>query len=216
MMRWAAGPKQHMYRRRIVWVTLAGTITVGVAIAALCWYHSEERAIRAIAALGGEATRYHGGDVTWVHLSDAKDADAAIALVHAFRNLDHLDLSNSNVTDAGLAKLNGNPSLTYLQLSNTAITDVGLSSLTRLPHLLRLDLDGTKVTDTGIGNLQYFDCLRVVILDHTAITDGALEHLHIPCLGHLSVKDTKITEAAARAYEQRVRSTILVQTDVFP
>lgn len=205
-----------MPRRRIICVTLAGTVTVGVALALLWWYQSEQRAISAIAALGGDATRYHGGPVAWVHLRGAEDADAAIEYVKAFRNLDHLDLSNSNITDAGLVKLNGHPSLTYLQLSNTAITDAGLSSLTRLPRLLRLDLDGTKITDSGLGSLQYFNCLRVVILDGTAITDGAFEQLSIPCLGHLSVKNTQITEAAARAYEQEVRSTIVVQTDVFP
>ncbi|MBL4886165.1 MAG: hypothetical protein JKY95_16740 [Planctomycetaceae bacterium] len=91
---------------------------------------SENKAIEAIKALGGEVSLDESG------------------------NVQSVDFSRTGITDAGLVHLKGMTNLEYLDLEGTKVSDAGLVHLKGLTGLRRLHLEDTKVTKEGVKELQ--------------------------------------------------------------
>jgi hypothetical protein len=104
-------------------------------------------------------------------------ADAELAQIGHFSQLECLLLGTSFVTDAGLAHLEGMSSLRALNLKHTRITDAGLAHLKKLTSLRALSLGDTGVSDAGLAHLAGLSHLTDLGLEETQVTDAGVREL---------------------------------------
>lgn len=131
----------------------------------------QERAVRAIEALGGKVKLRNvsntalfsewlgarlgrsvsiGVEVVW--LPRARDADLVDLVAHV--QFDVLSLRGSELSDAGLVHLSRQSQLRVLWIEGTQISDSGLAQLKNLKQLKVLRIFGAQVTPDGIRDLQ--------------------------------------------------------------
>jgi YHS domain-containing protein len=139
---------------------------------------AEERALAALRAAGGLATRVsQNSRAVDVNLSllGQKVTDDTLALLAGLEDsLVWLNLSRTQVTDAGVAAhLPRFPRLLRINLASTRLTDAGLSALTSLPRLTSLNLYGTSITDAAVDSLSAMKGLRKVYVWQTSVTEPA-------------------------------------------
>src|SRR5262249_42556766 len=104
-------------------VTLLVTLLVSVTASA---DDAEERALKAIKALGGQAT---GIPIRNVYRLSTLLKDAGLKHLAAFPKLQTLNLGETDVSDAGLKDIVALKGLQTLSLYATAVTDAGLKEL---------------------------------------------------------------------------------------
>jgi len=148
----------------------------------VAWEQSaqEEKAVKAIEALGGKVTRDEklpGRPVVEVDLGKTEVTDAGLKDLKEFKGLQTLNLHFTKITDAGLKDLKELKGLQILNLFFTKITDVGLKDLKELKDLQRLYLSGTPITDAGLKDLKELKDLRVLFFAGTKISSAGLKDL---------------------------------------
>ena len=115
----------------------------------------DDRAIKAIEALGGKVVRDEnvpGRPVTSVEF--AKVTDAGLKQVARLKRVTSITLAGTEVSDAGLKELAGLRRLRSLDLTGTPVTDAGLTELKAVKNLHRLIVTDTKTTDAGVAELE--------------------------------------------------------------
>ena len=155
----------------------------------VAWEQSaqEEKAVKAIEALGGRVTR------------DEKLPGRPVVEV---------DLGKTEVTDAGLKDLKELKGLRTLNLSRTKITDTGLKDLKELRGLRFLALDRTQITDAGLKDLKELKDLKTLYLYENQITDAGLKDLkELQNLQSLCLVGTKISSAGMTDLKQALPKT---------
>jgi Leucine-rich repeat (LRR) protein len=141
---------------------------------------TEDKAVRAIAKLGGSVSRDEktkAKPVIAVNLIGTKVTDAGLKDLAALKSLRRLYLGDTPVTNAGLKELAALKSLQSLDLHGTQVTDAGLKELAALKSLRELDLHGTQVTDAGVKDLTALKSLQLLTVDGTQVTDTGLKEL---------------------------------------
>jgi serine/threonine protein kinase len=107
--------------------------------------------------------------------------------------------------------------LQYITLSNKALTDKGLARLNRLKGLENISLDDTEITDAGLEHLD-LPVLGGLNLKNTAVTDKSIPNLSSKLfrLGWLSLRQDHITDQGAITIFKnlRVNSLDLTATDI--
>lgn len=105
---------------------------------------------------------------------------------------------NRPAADARLARLDAFPELEILDLRGKAVvTDGDLRHISRLRHLKRLILANAKISDAGLTDLEGLDQLEQLYLSgsHVHVTDAGLKHLEgLTTLKRLSLVQTDVTE----------------------
>ncbi len=117
----------------------------------------EEKAVKAIEALGGRVTRDEklpGRPVVGVHLDGTTVTDADLKNLKELKGLGSLGLADTQITDSGLKDLKELKDLWRLDLTSTQITDAGLKDRKELKGLKSLCLAGTKISDAGLKDLR--------------------------------------------------------------
>lgn len=129
--------------------------------------------------------------------------DNEIALVAAFRKLDHLFVQSPKITDAGVAGLQKLPQLRFVALECPKVSDQSLKHLATLPRLERLDLSGTGITDAGMKDIVGMPKVKELALRDTALTDAGLITLAgAQKLEKLDIARTKVTDAGVKAFQE--------------
>jgi len=114
--------------------------------------------------------------LTSLELQSVDLNDAALSnIVQAYPKLESLDFSITAISDEGLKRLKP-LRLISLQLVSTGVTDDGLKSLREMP-LRTLDLSNTKITDRGLETLAGFQGLSLLKVRETKITEAAAKKL---------------------------------------
>lgn len=140
----------------------------------------QAEAIAMIERLGGAlkfADERPGRPVVEISLGGTQVADADLARLACFGELETLSLFDSAIGDEGLARLEPLTNLQTLYLGRTRSSDAGLAVLARMPKLKTLGLSDTRVTDAGLAQLQSLAGLRSVNLRHTRTTDAGWRDL---------------------------------------
>ncbi|XP_008306425.1 F-box protein At3g58530-like [Cynoglossus semilaevis] len=140
--------------------------------------------------------------------------------LRAFPALKHLSLVNSPlITDSGLSTLSSLVKLQYLNLAScNKLTDACLQHITGLRRISSLLLDQTRVTDAGM--VMYLQtappCLTHLSLNQTAVTEATLVVLPtcVPQLRLLSIKQTKVKDVSALAELSSLQTLNLDRTGV--
>jgi hypothetical protein len=140
----------------------------------------EEKAVKAIEALGGKVTRDEklpGRPVVEVDLGKTEVTDAGLKDLKELKGLRKLYLSGTKITDAGLKDLKELKGLEMLDLTRTKITDAGLKDLKELKDLKTLYLYGNQITDAGLKDLKELKGLQMLCLAGTKISSAGLKDL---------------------------------------
>jgi hypothetical protein len=167
----------------------------------------QERAIKAIEALGGKVEK------GWASLDEKPSVSVRLAGLKRLAMADleplkdilfikELDLSQTRIGDRELKVLTGMESLDKLRkldLAGTRVTDVGVRELKHLMHLCWLDLAGTGVTGAGVRELGELSTLFALRLADTAISDEELKELkELQTLRSLDLSRTAVTDAGLK------------------
>ena len=145
-------------------------------------------------------------ELTTLHLTRTKVADAALVHLKALPALRYLNLQGANVSDAGLVRVGKIATLTNLDLRGTKVTDAGIAHLKGLVNLRQLNLAETHVTDLGLPYLAALANLDLLDLCDTRITDAGLIYLQrLPNLAFLFLQDnTHVTQGAVRELRRKL------------
>ena len=148
----------------------------------VAWEQSaqEEKAVKAIEALGGKVTRDEklpGRPVVQVNLGGTKITDAGLKELKELKGLRALNLTSTQITDAGLKDLKELRGLRFLALDRTQITDAGLKDLKELKDLQTLYLYENQITDAGLMDLKELKGLKFLCLAGTKISSAGLKDL---------------------------------------
>src|SRR5437868_625354 len=114
---------------------------------------AEDRALRAVAKLGGKATRDEkapGRPVVAIDLSFTTVKGPVLKQLASLEALRALDLSDTRIADGDLRELAGCKGLRKLDLSGTRVSDGGLRQLASLGQLQELRLGRTRTTGAGL------------------------------------------------------------------
>jgi hypothetical protein len=214
----ASRPDQwHRTRRNHRAVVLLGLLAAAV-LGIYTWlyvgWRSEQRAIAAVARLGGRAKTARLGPiwvgrlfviipldflrnrVSVVNLAAQPVTDADLDVLGAFTHLHDLYLQETRVTGTGMTWAQSLRQLEYINLADTPATDQALTHLKSLPHLRQLTLKHTRITDAGLAELRGLTGMTDLCLDGTRVTDAGLVYLKgMAKLQLLTLADTGITDA---------------------
>lgn len=145
-----------------------------------------------------------------ISLSRTKAADADLALLKHFPDLQTLYLAQTSIGDTGLSRLKGLARLHTLFLTNTKVTDAGLIHLKGLVNLKQLSLQGTQVTDSSLVHLKRLSKLQSLVLAGTKVTDAGLVHLQaLRNLQRLFLVDTKVTAAGEKKLQAVLQACLI-------
>jgi hypothetical protein len=156
-------------------------------------------------------------DLEHLYLGRTKIGDSGLAHIKGLKHLKRLGLIGTRVTDAGLKELEGLSELDDVLLRDTKITDAGLLSLCKLKKLTSLVLSQTKVTGASLKDTDGLPQLKYLYLFHTKFNDaGAAELVKFPNLEYLSLQLTPISDAAVKplAKLQHLKSLDLSMTRI--
>lgn len=166
----------------------------------------EERAIRAIEALGGQVVKtsinLDNKPFVAVRLANIKtplrpaDLDALRDILF----IRELDLSGSNLSDSaleGLTAMEPLAGLRKLHLPGTNVSDKGVAALGRLIYLAWLDLADTAVTGETLADPADAPPLAALRLAGTKLSNQSLRRLrNLKSLVSLDLSRTPLTDAA--------------------
>jgi internalin A len=182
----------------------------------VAWEQSarEEKAVKAIEALGGRVTRDEtlpGRPVVEVDLIETNAQDSDLKILKELKGLQHLYLSDTPITDAGLKDLKELKELQTLFLDGTKITDAGLKELKELKELKGLKtlfLWETQITDAGLKELKGLGLQKLYLIGNLNITDAGLAELkELKGLRGLWLDSPRITEAGLKDLQQALPKT---------
>ena len=140
----------------------------------------QAEAIAMIERLGGTlkfSDDRPGRPVVEIALGGTPVADADLARLACFTELETLSLFDSAIGDEGLARLAPLVKLRTLYLGRTRVTDDGLAALAGMSKLKTLGLSDTQITDAGLAHLKTLGELRSVNLRHARTTASGLQEL---------------------------------------
>lgn len=139
-------------------------------------------------------------------LDATKCTFAGLDTLKGLPHLRRLKLYQSGLKDERLPAVAACKELRELVLGQSKLTDAGLAPLSKLGRLEHLDLsDSPKVGDAGMAHVAKLERLEVLYLNKTAVGDKGLAALApLEGLRVLSVAKAKVTEAAARAFEDEM------------
>lgn len=173
-------------------------------------------------------TRLQKLDLSWTQISDN-----GIRHIKKLPRIENLSLDGTDITNEGLIQLADHPSITQLSLCSCAnITWEGLSAfrgnkrittlilmgpniddrcaadLESLVNLEHLDLSGTHITDLTMFRLCHLKRLKSLSIGGTAITDAGFLKLSEMQLNVVYIKNTAVTEEAARKVQDQKKIMI--------